>query len=300
MTALQAPVCIGTADRGVSVVLVAHNDRATIGGAVREIGETLARAGHQVEVVVVDDASTDGSADVAREAGAVVVMLPVRLGYAAAVRTGVEVARYETIALFDPESGYQAADLARLLTRASDHAMVVGSRPPSAERSAPLSRRIARGILRRTAQALAARPIPDLNSGVRVFQRRAFRRFAPLARGFALTTVLTLGMLTEGLAVAWVPVGWSQPPKPPPPRPFTDLLEVVHLVVRMTLLFNPLRILAPPGYLLLAGGAALAGVDIWRAGDAGGLAVLLVVAGMVVLATGFLADLMGTIGRLRE
>jgi hypothetical protein len=284
---------------GVSVILRAHNDRQRVGAVVRDLLETLLRAGYPAEVVVVDDASTDQTAAVARDAGANVVQLPARLGYAAAVRAGVEAAHHEVIALFDPDGGFQSADLVRLLTRVHDHAMVVGTRPAGAERG-PIGRRIARGLLRRVAQFLADREIPDLNSGLRVFRRAAFRRFAPLGRGFALTTVLTLGMLGEGLPVAWVPVTPGAPAAlGSAVRPFTGPFELLHLLVRVTLLFNPLKALAPPGYALLAAGGALAGVDLARAGDTGGLAILLAALGAVVLATAFLADLLVTLHRAR-
>lgn len=286
-----------SAERAVSVVIAVSNDRRRIGAIVHEVYEAVTRGGYRCEVIVVDEASTDQSAEVAREAGARVVALSARLGYAHAVRAGIEAAEHETIALFDQDGGFQATDLLRLLSHAHEHDMVVGTRAKAA-RGGPLSRRIARAVLGRLARSLAERDIPDLNSGMRVLKRRSFRRFAPLARGFALTTALTLGMLAEGFSVVWVPVATSA--ARPEPRRFTGPFDLVHLVVRTTLLFHPLKALGPIGYALLAGGLALGGVDLWRFAAVGGGAALLVVAGLQALAVGFLADLIVTVSRTRQ
>jgi glycosyltransferase involved in cell wall biosynthesis len=284
---------------GVSVILALQNERKRVATLVREIGATLLRGGYRAEVVVVDDGSTDATADAAREAGARVIVLAPRLGWAAAVRAGIEAAQHETVALFDPDGGFQPGDLVRLLSRAQDHEMVIGARPLERRDPAPWLRRAARGLLRRLAQSLVEREIPDLSSGLRVLKRGSFRRLAPLARGGGLTTALTIGMLAEGSAVAWVPVADGPPIGERRVRPFTNAFEVVHLLARTALLFNPLKAVAPAGYLILAAGLVLLGVDLARWGEVGRGALLLVVVGVQVVATAFLADLVGTVGRGR-
>ena len=124
------------ADRGpapgdvrLSVVIPAYGEAARIGDVIQQVRRDLASIG-EVEVVVVDDGSDDGTADAARAGGADhVVEQPVNRGKGAAVRAGMLVARGRTLAFTDADLAYPPAQLLDLLERVeAGWDVVVGSR----------------------------------------------------------------------------------------------------------------------------------------------------------------------------
>ena len=112
----------------VSIVLPCLNEEAGVGAAVEAAWEGIAAAGLPGEVVVVDNASTDRSAEVAEAHGARVVHEP-RRGYGSAYLAGLDAARGCYIVMADADGTYPIAELGpfvRLLQEGNE--MVVGSR----------------------------------------------------------------------------------------------------------------------------------------------------------------------------
>ena len=114
----------------LSVVIPAYEEAARIAGTVRRLRDALAGIDGGVEIVVVDDGSRDGTGDVARAAGAdVVVVQPANRGKGAAVRAGVLAARGRTVAFTDADLAYSPDQLEGLLREVeAGWDIVVGSR----------------------------------------------------------------------------------------------------------------------------------------------------------------------------
>lgn len=119
-------------ERRLTVVVPAYREADRIGGTIDRIRAELAGVapGDELEVVVVDDGSHDGTADAARAAGAdQVVVLPANRGKGAAVRAGVLVATGRTVAFTDADLSYPPGQIADLLAEVeAGWDMVVGSR----------------------------------------------------------------------------------------------------------------------------------------------------------------------------
>ncbi len=111
----------------VLVIIPTWNEDQTVGDVVDEVRS------HGYSALVVDDGSTDRSAEVAERAGAVVLRLPVNLGVGGALRCGFRFAvagGYTTVVQCDADGQHDPAEIARLLEvmRANDIELVVGSR----------------------------------------------------------------------------------------------------------------------------------------------------------------------------
>ena len=116
----------------------------------------------------------------------------------------------------------------------------------------PAIRRPAKWFIGVLANLVAGETIPDLNSGLRVFRRSLVMEFFDiLPDGFSFTTTITLGMLTNGYLVDYVPVNYHRRVGKSKIRPVRDTLNFVQLILRIALYFAPLKIFVPVSFLLL-------------------------------------------------
>jgi glycosyltransferase involved in cell wall biosynthesis len=161
-------------------IVPAFNEEGAIGGVIEEIRAFDAG----FDVLVVDDASHDETAAVARRHGALVVTLPFNLGIGGAVQTGFRYAAqhdYDLAARVDGDGQHDPSELRELVDGvASGRADIcVGSRFAGADgyRSSR-SRRVGIRILARTVSLLTRQRVTDTTSGFQVLDRKAIELFA--------------------------------------------------------------------------------------------------------------------------
>jgi glycosyltransferase involved in cell wall biosynthesis len=229
-----------------SVVIPAYNEAESAGETVRAVREVLTGSGIEGEIILVDDGSTDGTAAIAEEAGAVVISHGENLGYGVALKTGIRHSQSETIVITDADGTYPVDRIPDLLKRMEDTGadMVVGARTGSSVRI-PLSRKPFKWFLRRLARYIVKRPIPDLNSGLRVFSKKMALRYMHLyPKGFSFTSTITVASMCDDLKVEYVPIDYHERTGKSKIVP-VDFLSFVILVLRLSVLFKPLRVFIP-------------------------------------------------------
>jgi glycosyltransferase involved in cell wall biosynthesis len=247
---------------GLSIIVPAYNEAASIGPVLSSLQETMSGAGFEYEILVVDDGSEDDTAAVAEAAGIRLLRHPENRGYGAALKTGIRHAIHDQIAITDADGTYpneRLPDLA-LLAVEGKYDMVVGARTGESVHI-PLGRRPAKWVLNRLANYLARTTIPDLNSGMRVFRRTVAEEFKGyLPSSFSFTTTLTLALLTNDYTVYYVPIAYHKRIGRSKINPIKDTLNILGLIVRTVMYFAPLRVLMPvSGSLLLLALAVLVG-----------------------------------------
>jgi glycosyltransferase involved in cell wall biosynthesis len=273
----------------LAVILPAYNEIEGVGRTVSRVRAMLAQLGCTSEVIVVDDGSTDGTGQKAAEHGARVVSHRTNFGYGAALKTGILSTRAEAVTIIDADCSYAPEAIPGLYAKLDRADMVVGSRKLSSSGVAWI-RRPAKWMLNRFASYLVGRHIPDLNSGQRVMRRAVVLRYLHLMpNGFSFTSTITLAMLANGHNVIYEPIEYVA-------RSGESKIRAAHflgfllLVVRSTVLFNPLKVFLPLGMLLFLVGVAKLVEDVikWNLSET---AVMAFLSALVVWSVGLLADM---------
>jgi glycosyltransferase involved in cell wall biosynthesis len=279
----------------ISILIPAFNEEASLGSVLSGLRDWRDRA----EIIVIDDASTDRTAEIAANAGVRVLRHARNKGYGAALKTGIRSASGEVVLMMDADSEHNAAQIGSLLDALGQNDMVVGARGKGSP--TPFVRRPGKWLLGQVANYLAQTTIPDLNSGLRAFKRDVAQRFLHiLPNGFSFTTTLTLALFKEGYNTVYVPITTT-------PRvgsastvnPIRDGFNTIILIIRIISLFDPLRVFVPTSLLLFLAGVVYWALDIYfkqRVNIPTG-AVLVILASVIIFMFGILADQVSAIRR---
>jgi glycosyltransferase involved in cell wall biosynthesis len=226
----------------VSVVIPAYNESGAIGEAIRLVRRTFEKAAVTHEIIVVDDGSSDNTAQIAADAGAIVLRHPENLGYGASLKTGIKRARFAWIAITDADGTYPVAEFPLLLKHVPAFDMVVGSRTGSSFRGG-VFKRIGRMFFKHFSQFVTGRRIPDINSGMRVFRRDfVLSQMNLISSGFSFTTTLTLSMMLEGQFVKYEPISYYPRIGRSHVRYLRDTLRATQIIVQAVLWYNPVKL----------------------------------------------------------
>ncbi len=313
-TQLVAAPAVELASRlQLTILLPAYNEAEAIGRVLEEIVETLSESGHlaprddssrgarrplwDYEILVVDDASTDRTAEVVETFAADCWQCAVRLircpenrGAGAARKVGIRAARGEIIVMLDADGTYPAEAIPELLRHFPAYDQVNGART-SERGTLPWLRAAAKWAIRKLACYLTGKHIPDLNTGLKAFRRDAMLPWLwVVPDGFSCVTTMTLAFLTNGYAVKYVPIEYRRRIGRSKFHIVRDTLSYLSTVVRIVLYFRPLKVFAPLAGLALAAGVAK---SVWSFRATGSMQesdIVVLVAGFLTLMLGLLAE----------
>jgi glycosyltransferase involved in cell wall biosynthesis len=184
----------------VTVVLPARNEAEGLRRTLPALQAALPAA----EVIVVDDGSTDATADVAAAHGARVLANPYAMGNGAAIKRGARAANGEVIVFMDADGQHDPACIPQLLARLGEgYDMAVGARGRDGQANA--GRGLANALYNRLASWMTGHQVADLTSGFRAVRADRFREFLHLLpNGFSYPTTSTMAFFLTGLGYyAW-------------------------------------------------------------------------------------------------
>jgi glycosyltransferase involved in cell wall biosynthesis len=210
LPARPAPYPVAS-DAPIAAVIPVHNEEATVAEVLRRLPTAV--NGRRVIAVVVDDGSTDRSAELARSGGATVVTHPRNLGLGAAVRRGLaEAGTFSPAAVvyLDADLEYDPAELGQLaapiLAGAADY--VVGSRFAGEIRHMLPHRRAGNLALTWWVRWMTRERVTDGQSGYRAFSPRAAAE-AEIIHDYNYAQVLTLDLASKGFVYGEVPISYT-------------------------------------------------------------------------------------------
>ena len=234
----------------ISIIIPAYNEEPSIAAVLKGLDAWRERA----EIIVIDDASTDHTAEIALAAGVRVIRHLHNKGYGAGLKTGIRAAAGDVVVMMDADSEHSAKQISLLLDNLGDNDMVVGARGKGSH--APLLRRPGKWLLAQVANYLAETSIPDLNSGFRAVRKDVVSRFLHiLPNGFSFTTTLTLALFKEGYNTAYVPITTTPRVGTSTVNPIRDGINTLMLIIRIVSLFDPIKVFLPTSMALFLIGA---------------------------------------------
>jgi glycosyltransferase involved in cell wall biosynthesis len=271
--------------RSTSVVVPAFNEAPAIADVVR----ALACEGPWHEIIVVDDGSSDGTGERAREAGATVIRHPYNKGNGAAVKTGIRHAGGACVLIIDGDGQHRAADARRLVEPLGEYDLVVGAR--SAGTHASVLRRAGNALLNWLAGYLTGRTIPDLTSGFRAARRECLSEFLHLLpNGFSTPTTTTLAFLRAGYSVAFEPVEARPRVGASKIRLARDGIKFGLILLRIITIFSPMRIFVPLSLAAFTVGFAYGGWTVLTQRKIPNGSVLLLMFAVIVFLVGLVSE----------
>jgi len=280
-----------TAVRSIVVAIPAYNEDRFIGSLVLKLRARDRR------ILVIDDGSTDATADLAEAAGATVVRHEHNQGKMAAVQTAFEHARRmgaDALVLLDGDSQHDPSDVDGLVEPIlkGDADMVVGSRFAGVRSEIPRWRVAGQHALTMATNVGSGLRLSDTESGFRAFSRRALEEMRFSGSGFAIEPATQFQAKARGWKVVEVPihVHYELPMKR---NPVLHGVGQIDAILRLIAEHRPLLFFGVPGLLILLAGLGL-GLQVVRIYDASQqLAVGYSLITVLLVIVGILASFVG-------
>lgn len=271
----------------ISIVIPAYNEEGAIGNVLADIRENF--KGQDYEIIVVDDYSKDKTARIVKGEKDVILVTHARnKGYGLSIKNGIIKASGEFIITMDADGQHKAKEARKLLDYIGQYDMVVGARRLKDSRSLRLP---GKWLLKKIAEYMVNRKIPDINSGLKLFKREAMRKYFPICSdGFSFSTSSILSYISDNLDIKFVEIESSGRRCGRSQVKLKDGFRTLLLIVQIIMLFNPLKIFFSFFLLIAALTCGFMAFDLTTSGQISDTSVLLAITAFLIFLFGLLAD----------
>lgn len=282
----------------VAVLLPCFNEEVTIGKVVRDFRAALPDS----TVYVYDNNSTDRTAEIARDAGAVVRREP-RQGKGNVIRSMFEDIDADVYVMADGDDTYPADAAPAMVAKVLDgYDMVIGDRLSSTyfqENKRPFHN-FGNRLVRASINGLFNANVTDIMTGYRAFSFTFVKTYPVLSHGFEVETEMTIHSLNNNLRLYEMPIQYRDRPAGSVSKLDTvgDGIRVMSTIFRMIREYKPLPFFGTIGLLIGIVGIALCGGVTYEFAAAGFVAhfptligaIMLVIVGLLLFVTGIILD----------
>ena len=226
----------------LSIVLPAKNEAEGLARTLPALRQLYPDA----EVIVVNDGSSDRSAEIAAEQGVRVLSSPYSMGNGASIKRGARAAGGEIHVFMDADVQHDPSHIAALLDKVAEgYDLVVGARDGSGQ--ANFHRGAANSLYNRLASWMTGHAVADLTSGFRAVRADKFREFLHLLpNGFSYPTTSTMAFFRSAYPVAYVPIPVAQRVgQGSHIRLLRDGIRFLLIIFKIATLYSPLKLFVP-------------------------------------------------------
>jgi glycosyltransferase involved in cell wall biosynthesis len=279
----------------LSVIIPAYNEAEAIGDLLDDIVNHGLH--HQHELIVIDDGSTDNTATIVQKYPVKLIKHKNNLGYGAALKTGIRRACGHKVIMLDSDGQHDPQHISQIEEMLNEHVLVIGERT---EDSFQVSNRQAgKQLIRLVGEYLFEQKLPDYNSGFRGFDRQLIKGMLHMMpNGFSFSTTSTMAFIAEGYSVGTIPIVVKERQGRPSNVKFIrDGSKTLLLLLRIIMLFNPLKIFFPVSIFVASFGFMWGLYGFVTFGRFANTAVLIVIMGMLLFFFGLIADQLAILNR---
>ena len=272
----------------LSIILPAKNEAQSLKHLLPKLNSLYPES----EIIVVNDGSTDETAQVCATNGVRVITHPYSKGNGAAIKTGANAAKGDTLVFMDADGQHRPEDIEVLLDyyKKGFH-MVVGSRVFKSQAS------LARGLANKLYSALAGwmvgQKVLDLTSGFRIANAKKFQDFLHLLpNGFSYPTTITMSFFRAGYSVGYVPITTDRRLEGSSShiQPMKDGVRFFIIIFKIGTLYSPLKIFLPISFFYFFSGLSLYTYTFFSYGRFTNMSALLLTTSMIIFLIGLISE----------
>ncbi len=242
------------------------------------------------EVIIVNDGSSDDSAEVAELAGAKVITHPYTKGNGATIKTGAREASGDVLVFMDADGQHDPKDIERLLTKLEvGNDMVVGARGSKSQAS--FGRWFANSFYNWLASWIAGHKITDLTSGFRAVKAKKFKEFLYLLpNGFSYPTTITMAFFRSGYNVSYIPIIAHKRIGTSHIKLLKDGIRFLLIIFKIGTLYSPLKLFGPLSFIFFGLGLSYYSYTFITDGRFTNMGVLLFITSVLIFLIGLLSE----------
>ncbi|WP_110974022.1 glycosyltransferase family 2 protein [Acinetobacter sp. WCHAc060042] len=270
----------------ITVVLPAKNEA----GAILQTVKAIKQLNRVDEIIVVNDGSTDDTAQIAEQAGAKVINHPYSKGNGAAIKTGARNAIGDVIVFMDADGQHDANDILKLIEKIEQgYDLVVGARQKGSQAS--VGRGIANKLYNNLASYMSEHQVEDLTSGFRAVRAEKFKEFIYLLpNGFSYPTTSTMAFFRAGYSVTYVPIHAAKRIGKSHIHPIKDSVRFFLIIFKIATLYSPLKMFLPFAILLFALGSGWYGYTLYEYQRFTNMSALLYTGSIMIFLMGLISE----------
>lgn len=280
-----------TIDKRVSVVIPAKNEAASVSVLIKQLNK-LPMLG---ELIVIDDGSTDATAELAAQEGVRVVRHPYSKGNGAAIKSGTRLAVGDVIVFMDADGQHDPKDISRLLARLDQgYDMVVGARQKGSQAS--FGRGFANKCYNWLASYMTGHRVDDLTSGFRAVRADKFREFLYLLpNGFSYPTTSTMAFFRAGYSVAYEPIHAARRVGKSHLRIWRDGIRFLLIIFKIATLYSPLKLFFPVSFAMFLAATGWYAHTLFQVGRFTNMSALLYTGSVITFMMGLISEQITTL-----
>jgi len=230
----------------VTIIIPVLNEENSIISVIHELKNALP----DVKIIIVNDGSTDSTPEKIESLNVDVLNHDKCYGYGTALRTGIESSNSSYVLFCDGDGQHRTNDVIKLINECTEYDMVIGARGKDSH--IQINRLPGKTILQWLAKILIGQKVPDLNSGLRIVRKSLIDKYLNLMpHGFSFSTTCTFAFLKDNRSVHWVPIKVNKRKGTSTVNQFRDGLSTILLLIRLSILFEPLKIFLFSTFILL-------------------------------------------------